>query len=100
MVCRMKSSSDEEGGRSLSEQTLDSVDSKENRELVDKMRDNKENRELVDKIRDFNAASQLLKEKANGGSAPETMKKGSFERGKVTQKKQLLIVQVDIIDIS
>merc|ERR1719427_1057544 len=59
----MKSSSDEEGGRGLSEQTLDSVDSKENRELVDK-------------IRDFNAASQLLKEKANGGSAPETMKKG------------------------
>ena len=87
MVCRMKSSSDEEGGRGLSEQTLDSVDSKENRELVDK-------------IRDFNAASQLLKEKANGGSAPEMMKKGSFERGKVTQKKQLLIVQVDIIDIS
>jgi len=85
---RMKSSSDEEGGRSLSEQTLDSVDSKENRELVDKMRDSKENRELVDKIRDFNAASQLLKEKANGGSAPETMKKGSFERGKgLTLKK-------------
>ena len=35
------------------------------------MKDSKENRELVDKIRDFNKASQLLKEKANGGSAPE-----------------------------
>ena len=55
------------------------------------MKDSKENRELVDKIRDFNKASQLLKEKANGGSAPETMKKGTFERGKVTQKKTITI---------
>merc|ERR550519_612162 len=63
-------------------------DSKENRELVDKMKDSKENRELVDKIRDFNKASQLLKEKANGGSAPETMKQGGVEKRKgLTLKK-------------
>ena len=46
------------------------------------MKDSKENRELVDKIRDFNKASQLLKEKANGGSAPETMKQGGVEKRK------------------
>ena len=89
----MRSSSEEEGDRGGSKQSLDCSDSKENRELVEKMKDfkdfkdSKENRELVDKIKDFNAASQLLKEKSNGGSAPENVKQGGFDRGKVTQKQ-------------
>ena len=80
----MRSSSDEEESGSGS----DSIDHKKNRELVDKIKDSKENRELVDKIRDFNKASQLLKEKSNGGSAPETVKQGGVEKGKVTHKQQ------------
>lgn len=95
MVCRMKSSSDEEGGRGLSEQTLDSVDSKENRELVDKMRDSKENRELVDKIKDFNKASQLLKRKSTGGSAPEVKKQEvSDEKIKVTNNGSVCVTSL------
>ena len=89
---RMKSSSDEEGGRSVGGQTVVSIDSTE---LVDK--DSKEDRELVNKIRDFNKASQLLKEKANGGSAPESMKQGGFEKGKVTHNQPyILIVKFNI----
>ena len=90
----MRSSSEEEGSKSGSDSVLDSIDSKENRELVDKMKDfgnfkdSKENRELLDKIKDFNMASQLLKEKSNGGSAPETVKQGGVEKGKVTHKEQ------------
>ena len=95
----MRSSSEEEGGRSESEHILDSSESKENRNLVEMMqdfKDSKESRELVDKIKDFNAASQLLKEKSNGGSAPETMKQGGFERGKVTQKEHHCLYELTI----
>ena len=98
----MRSSSEEEGDRSESEHILDSSDSKGNKELVDKIedckdfKDSKENRELVDKIKDFNTASQLLKEKSNGGSAPETMKQGGFERGKVTQKEHHCLYELTI----
>ena len=80
IVCRMRSSSEEEGGRSGSEQILGSIDSKENRELLDK-------------IKDFNTASQLLKEKSNGGSAPETRKQGGFEREKVIHKQQCYLLR-------
>ena len=75
----MRSSSEEERGRSGSEQILGSIDSKENRELLDK-------------IKDFNTASQLLKEKSNGGSAPETRKQGGFEREKVIHKQQCYLL--------
>ena len=73
----MRSSSDEEESRS--EQILDS----------------KENRELVDKIKDFNKASQLLKRKSTGGSAPEVKKQEvSDEKIKVTNDGSVCVTSL------
>ena len=80
-IARTRSSS-EEGGRSESEQILESMDSKENRELVDK-------------IKDFNKASQLLKRKSTGGSAPEVKKQEvSDERIKVTNNGSVCVTSL------
>ena len=48
----------------------------------------------MDKIKDFNTASQLLKEKSNGGSAPERKKQGGFEREKVIHKQQCYLLRL------
>ena len=80
-IVRTRSSS-EEGGRSESEQILESMDSKENRELVDK-------------IKDFNKASQLLKRKSTGGSAPEVKKQEvSDEKIKVTNDGSVCVTSL------
>ena len=40
--------------------------------------DSKQNKELLDKIKDFNEASRELKEKSVGGSAPDLPRKDSM----------------------
>ena len=80
-IVRTRSSS-EEGGKNESEQILESMDSKENRELVDK-------------IKDFNKASQLLKRKSTGGSAPEVKKQEvSDEKIKVTNDGSVCVTSL------
>ena len=53
------------GGMLMDNQTLGLVDSKQNKELLDK-------------IKDFNEASRELKEKSVGGSAPDLPRKDSM----------------------
>ena len=80
-IVRTRSSS-EEGGRNESEQILESMDSKENRELVDK-------------IKDFNKASQLLKRKSTGGLAAEVKKQeASDEKIKVTNDGSVCVTSL------
>ena len=54
-----------EGGMLMNSQTLGLVDSKQDKELLDK-------------IKDFNDASRKLKEKSVGGSAPDLPRKDSM----------------------